>query len=266
LLQLNRAGGILSLISDSKPDRHPMPLLFEPRIFKRFPNVRAALTQRSDPDAHYAFNMSLTVGDDQTQVRANRARLAERLGFDPDRLAPQRQVHGCTVRRVADGYTADESDALITSERGWLLAVSVADCVPVLIYDAARDVIAGVHSGWRGTEQNIAGTTLDVLRREHHASASDLHVYIGAAASQCCYEVGDDVASRFDAKYSRPIGDGKYLFDNKGAVLDQILRWGVPPAQIELDPRCTICDGALHSYRRDGSTSGRMFAVIGLLP
>jgi polyphenol oxidase len=243
-----------------------MQLLYEPKIFKRFPQVRAALTQRGETDPPYGFNMSLTVGDDEARVRANRARLAERLGFEPDRLAPQRQVHGCTVRHVEHGYLPDESDALIGAERGWLLAVSVADCVPVLIYDAARNVVAGVHSGWRGTARNIAGTTLDQLSRTHGSSASDLHLYIGAAASQCCYEVGDDVASAFDARYSRPLGGGKYLFDNKGAVLDQILRWGVPPTQIELDPRCTICDSALHSYRRDGAKSGRMFAVIGLLP
>jgi copper oxidase (laccase) domain-containing protein len=123
-----------------------------------------------------------------------------------------------------------------------------------------------VHSGWRGTAQNIAGATIEQLERAHGSAVADLHVYIGAAASQCCYEVGEDVASRFDAVYSRPLGGGKYLFDNKGAVLDQILRLGIPPTQIELDPRCTICDGSLHSYRRDGSQSGRMFAVIGLLP
>jgi YfiH family protein len=243
-----------------------MPLLFEPRIFKRFPNVRAAMTQRGDAGQPYSFNMSLAVGDDESQVRANRARLAERLGFRSERLAPQRQVHGREVRVVTSGYTPDESDALITGETGWLLAVSVADCAPVLIYDAAHHVVAGVHSGWRGTEQNIVGATIEALRRYYNSAAADLHIYIGAAASQCCYEVGDDVSARFDAKYSRPIGGGKFFFDNKGRVLDQILERGIPSTQIEADPRCTICDTSLHSYRRDGLKSGRMFAVIGLLP
>lgn len=243
-----------------------MPILYEPRIFKRFPSVRAALTQRGDGDDTYGFNMSLTVGDDEARVRSNRARLAERMGFAPERLAVQRQVHGCAVRPVADGYAPGESDALITDERGWLLAISVADCVPVLIYDEENAVVAGVHSGWRGTMQKIVAATLETLRREKGSSAASLHVYVGAAAGQCCYEVGEDVASRFDARYSRPLGGGKYLFDNKGAVLSQLLAFGVPSAQIELDPRCTICDSALHSYRRDGGKSGRMFAVIGLLP
>lgn len=243
-----------------------MPLLYEPRIFKRFPSVRAALTQRGDAGHPYGFNMSLAVGDDEARVRSNRARLAERMGFPPERLALQRQVHGCTVRDVCEGYAPDESDALITDEKRWLLAISVADCVPVLIYDEANGVVAGVHSGWRGTMQNIVGATIERLRREKGSAAAGLHVYVGAAASQCCYEVGEDVASRFDARYSRPLGGGKYLFDNKGAVLDQLLACGVPSLQIELDPRCTICDDTLHSYRRDGVKSGRMLAVIGLLP
>lgn len=243
-----------------------MPLLYEPKIFKRFPNVRAAMTQRGASNTPYGFNVSLAVGDDEASVRANRAWLAERLGFRAEGLASQRQVHGCTVRRVGEGYLPDESDALITDEPGWLLAISIADCAPVLIHDPVNNVVAGVHSGWRGTERNIAGATIARLQEEHRSSPSDLHLYVGAAASQCCYEVGEDVASAFDAAYSRPLGGGKYLFDNKGAVLDQILRMGIPPAQIELDPRCTICDGALHSYRRDGARSGRMFAVIGLIP
>jgi YfiH family protein len=242
-----------------------MSLLHEPRIFKRFPNVRAAMTLRGRSDDPYGFNMSLTVGDEEERVRANRARLAGRLGFSPDRLATQKQVHGCAVCAVGEGYAPVESDALITAEPGWLLAVSIADCIPVLIYDSERKIVAGVHSGWRGTAQNIAGATIELMRKEHGSRPESLHIYIGAAASQCCYEVGDDVATQFDGRFSRPIGGGKYLFDNKGAVLEQVRGSGIPVEQIELDVRCTICDTGLHSYRRDGARSGRMFAVIGMI-
>jgi YfiH family protein len=241
-----------------------MALIHEPKIFKRFPGVRAAMTLRGTTHLPYGFNMSLTVGDDGERVRDNRARLARRLGFEPDRMATQRQVHGEEIVRVAGGYLPGESDALITDQPGWLLAISIADCVPVLIHDPDRGVVAGAHSGWRGTARNIAGKTVARLRREHRSAPEALQIYIGAAASACCYEVGEDVASAFDGRYSRPLGGGKYLFDNKGAVLDQLLASGVPAGSIELDPRCTICDPAFHSYRRDGARSGRMFAVIGM--
>ncbi|MDB5034565.1 MAG: Multi-copper polyphenol oxidoreductase laccase [Chlorobi bacterium] len=243
-----------------------MSLITEPKIFRQFPLVRAAMTTRGTGNPPYGFNMSLSVGDDGERVHAMRARLAERLGFAPERLASQRQVHGDTIGVVSDGHGADESDALITAGAGWLLAISVADCVPVLIHDPATMIVAGVHSGWRGTAKRIAAKTVGRLRDEFGSSPEDLHIYIGAAASGCCYEVGEDVAAAFDERYSRPIGNGKYLFDNKGAVLDQLLEMGVSGSRIELDPRCTICDPGLHSYRRDGALSGRMFGVIGMLP
>ncbi len=241
-----------------------MALLYEPRIFKRFSNVAAAITLRGTGNAPYGFNMSLTVGDDPGRVRENRARLATRFGFDPGRLATQMQVHGDVVAVVADGYRPIESDAMISSAPGWLLAVSVADCLPVLMYDPVHHVVAGVHSGWRGTQANITGRTVERLREEFDARAGDLHLYIGAGASQCCYEVGDDVALLFDPRYCRGLATGKYLFDNKGAVLEQALAAGIAAERIELDTRCTICDAGLHSYRRDGMKSGRMFAVIGM--
>ncbi len=241
-----------------------MALIHEPKIFKRFPGVRAAMTLRGTTNLPYGFNMSLSVGDREERVGENRARLARRLGFAPERLAMGRQVHGDVICMVDDRYAPAESDALITAEPGWLLAISVADCIPVLLYDPVGGVVAGVHSGWRGTRSNIAGKTVARLRDDHRSAPEALQIYIGASAGGCCYEVGEDVASAFDGRYSREIGSGKYFFDNKGAVLDQILASGVPAAGIELDPRCTICDPSFHSYRRDGAASGRMFAVIGL--
>jgi len=241
-----------------------MSLIYEPGIFKRLDGVRAAMTLRGTKKDSYGFNMSLTVGDDPKRVHANRERLAGRLGFELERLATQRQVHGAGIGRVEQGYTPGESDALITSEPGWLLAVSVADCIPVLMYDPGTRVAAGVHSGWRGTACNIAGATIARLHEEFGTRPEHLIMYVGPGAGQCCYEVGEDVASAFQHEHCRPLGGGKYLFDNRGAVLRQLLDAGVSTFGIELDTRCTICDPGLHSYRRDGMRSGRMFGVIGM--
>jgi YfiH family protein len=242
-----------------------MALIFTPSIFKQFPNVRAGLTLRAREGGIYSNNMSQAVGDDPERVRANRARLAERLGFAPERLALQKQVHGCAIAEVAEGYDPGETDALVTARKGWLLGASVADCVPILIHDPVREVVSAVHSGWRGTRAGVLSATLERMRSEYSCAPEDLYLYIGASAGQCCYEVGVDVAGAFDGRHSRPLGAGKYLFDNRGVVLEQALRAGVPSVQIELDPRCSICGDGFHSYRRDGSTSGRMLGVIGML-
>src|SRR5687768_1041969 len=96
----------------------------------------------------FGFNMSLSVGDDPTEVMKHRAKLARALGFEPGDMVTQRQVHGNRAVSVENGYEAGESDALVTDREGCLLAVSVADCVPILMFDARRRVAAAVHSGW----------------------------------------------------------------------------------------------------------------------
>lgn len=242
-----------------------MPRLFIPSIFRRSTAVRAAMTQRS-PSARdpRGFNLSAAVGDDPETVERNRRALVERLGFARERLALQRQVHGASVVHVDKGYAAGESDALMTDKPGWLLGASVADCVPVLVHDARNAAVAAVHSGWRGTEQNILTATLNAMSARYGTASGDVRVFIGPAAGGCCYEVRDDVAGRFPERYSTPYRDGTWLFDTRGVVLDQALAWGVPSSAIEVDPRCSICDHTFHSYRRDASASGRMLAVIGL--
>jgi len=242
-----------------------MPRLFIPSIFRRSTLVRAAMTLRSvsarDPRG---FNMSVAVGDDPRTVEHNRSALVERLGFERRCLALQKQVHGVVVAEVDEGYVAGESDAMMTDRPGWLLGASIADCVPVLIHDARNGAVAAVHSGWRGTEQNILTATLDTMAARYGTASGDVKMFIGPSAGGCCYEVRRDVAGRFPERYSRAYGEGTWLFDTRGVVLDQAVAWGIPSERIEVDPRCTICDSGFHSYRRDGTVSGRMLAVIGM--
>jgi len=122
-------------------------------------------------------------------------------------------------------------------------------------------LIAAVHAGWRGTEQMIA---LAAIRKmmELGADPEQMFAFIGASASQERYEVGLDVATLFEEKHLVDLQNGKFLLDVKRANLDQLLFAGIPREQIEVSPLCTISDERLHSYRRDGTRSGRMLAVI----
>lgn len=241
-----------------------MALIYTPRIFANHSEVRAGLTLRGGSHSEYSNNMSLSVGDDDLSVIERRTALARHLGFEPERLATQRQVHGSAVVVVDDGYLPVDSDAMLTDRAGWLLAVSVADCVPLLLFDPVHRVVGGVHSGWRGTQLNVVGAAVAQMSSVYETNPEDLLCYVGVAASGCCYEVRDDVAERFDERFSTSIGDGKYLFDNKGQVLEQLISCGLQPINIEVDVRCTICDASFHSHRRDRERSGRMFAVIGM--
>lgn len=240
-------------------------MIIKPKIFEQFPEVIAAQSTREGgvSPLPYGLNLSSHVGDEKSNVEENRRRFFSAAGIAAQKIVYQNQIHSSNINLVqGDENIVLESDAMFTANPDVVMAVSVADCTPVLIYDPKTHLTAAVHAGWRGTEQMI---TLNAVRRlmEHGANPADLHCFVGASASKEKYEVGFDVATLFEKKYLTELGGGKFLLDVKQANVDQLTYIGVPIEQIEVCARCTIGDEALHSYRRDGKQSGRMLAVIG---
>jgi len=211
------------------------------------------------------MNLSFRVGDREDNVRRNRELYFGSLGIRTTDLAIPGQIHGTTVFRVEGPGSYPECDGLITRARCVFLTVSVADCVPILLYDPVIPAIAAVHAGWRGTVGRIVDAAVRAMERSYSVDPCRLRAYLGPAASSCCYVVGEDVASRFESRFTRRDG-ARVRVDLKGANLQQLLDRGVPAGQIEMSPFCTVCESLqFHSYRRDGERSGRMIAVIGLV-
>lgn len=239
--------------------------LHRPGIFRDVTGVCAAMTLRGDVgvEGTFGYNMSVTVGEDAEIVARRRRELVDHLGFRPERLALQKQVHGATVVEVQEGYRPGESDAMFTQEHGWLIGISIADCVPILFHDPVSGLVGGIHSGWRGTLANVVESFMNRVTERIGGRLDCSLCWVGPAAGPCCYEVGSEVAAQFEQHRRHQIGGGKYLLDNRGAVVDQLIRCGMPTSSIEVDMRCTICHTTLQSYRRDGRMSGRMLALIG---
>jgi YfiH family protein len=209
------------------------------------------------------MNLSFMVGDDPLNVRKNREIFFGALGIPPGQVAVPGQVHGTTVRRVVGPGDYPETDALITSERGLFLCISVADCVPILLFDPLHNAVGAVHAGWRGTASAILVAAVEAMHAEFGTLPAGLIASIGPSASACCYTVGADVASRFPTSFVREEG-GESFVDLKGVNRGLLLEAGLLPGNVELSPYCTISDSSLfHSYRRDGAKSGRMMGVIG---
>lgn len=237
-----------------------------PTIYAGFPEIVAAASTRNGGvnGGRYGMNISLSVGDDPASVADNRKRLLEALGMREDRVAHPGQIHGDRVVVVETGGRYPDCDALITSVPGLYLAITIADCVPMLLFDPVTKTIAAVHSGWRGSAAGILTKTIGILNGRFHIRPANLYAYIGQSAGGCCYEVGDEVAALFP-------GEVLNQSDNKRSTLDLkkfnhmlLLRHGIPDSQIGLSTHCTICEGELfHSYRREKERSGRMMAVIG---
>ncbi len=235
--------------------------LLTPTIFDPFPEVVAGMSLRDEHEPG-KLNMLENSTDAET-VRENRKQLCQELGFKDNRLAYPKQTHSADVHIVSDEYHRHEGDALVAIQPGWLLGVTVADCVPVLLYDPQSKMYAAVHSGWRGSAQNITDMAIAKAVREFRIDPRNLYAWIGPAAGAESYEVGVDVVSQFNPRYSRPKNEDTWLFDNKSVVRDQLINSGVEQDHIEVSGLDTITNQELHSARRDGDDSGRMLVAIG---
>ncbi len=116
-----------------------------------------------------------------------------------------RQIHTDIVHRVdaaaLSGKEAPQADALVTRERGVLLAVQTADCIPILLADTKNRAVAAIHSGWRGTLRRIAEKTIGRMQMEFGTRPADLIAAIGPGIGGCCYEVGSQVAKEFESQF-----------------------------------------------------------------
>ena len=227
--------------------------------------------------ANYSsLNLGLNSGDAHENVIANRNTLSKALDISTDRLIFPKQTHTSTVKIITDDFFAAgeteqkqyllETDALITNLRGVCIAVKTADCVPVLLFDPRRKVVAAIHAGWRGTAQNIVLKAIHKLAEEFGSDPADLVGAIGPSISPQVYEVGADVHHQFDPKFHRdtnPVIPGKRLLDLWKANYHQLIEGGVRSEKIELAELCTWSDSSrFFSARRDGARTGRMATGI----
>jgi len=155
----------------------------------------------------------------------------------------------------------------VTNGPSILLAVSVADCTPILVYDARQKAVAAIHAGWRGTVAGIVHKTLIFMEKAFETNAADCFAYIGACIDECSFEVGEEVAVAFAEPFKRyDTGRGKFFVDLKKANAAQLLAFGIPESQIEISPYCTLRNADdFFSHRKDKGVTGRGMGVIGLL-
>lgn len=234
-------------------------------ILSKFPEIVFGMstTEGGVSEGTLGLNLSFNVQDDPGHVRENRRRFFGELGIIESSIAFTKQEHTDIIRHVDVPGPNGTCDALVTSTAGLFLAISIADCTPVMLYDPVTGTIAGIHAGWRGTAAQIVPKTVEFMIATHNVIAKDIVAFIGPSAGVCCYEVGEDVALQFPEGCRTPAQSGKWMLDVRKANALQLIDSGVNSANIETDPSCSIHQPLFHSHRRDGKGSGRMFAVIG---
>ncbi len=188
-----------------------------------------------------------------------------------------KQVHG-TDALVVDRPLAESDqfeggwDALVTDQPGVTVAVRTADCVPVLVHDPQRRVVAAIHAGWRGAVAGIVTKTITLMVARFGSDVTDLRVSIGPSAGPCCYEVDRPVLEQLPGAltdWRRVVHDhrgDKARLDLKQLIRRQVERLGIDASNVSAVNLCTIChDDLFYSYRREGLVKGTMVSGITLV-
>jgi polyphenol oxidase len=246
------------------PSEVPHKTVILPALFFECPEICSGMSTKLGDGTHTDFGMNLSyrVGDDSDVVDRNRKTFFSSVGLMTSQLAIPVQTHSDTVLKVDQPGEYEHCDALVTNSKGVALTVTVADCVPILLFDPIQKAIAAVHAGWKGTAKEITRRAVEKMQVEFESDPKNILAYIGPCAAVCCYEVGLDVAVKFNIN-SVPYERRRIFIDLKKENAAQLLQQGVKEESIEISPHCTICENEVfHSHRRDGKNSGRMMAFI----
>ncbi len=223
--------------------------------------------------AYRAMNPSLSSGDDPLLVAENRRRLLLATGAADWPVAVVQQVHGAKVAVVSElsevGWplkSREQADAQVTNRTGVLLAIVVADCVPILLWAKSGQGVAVIHAGWRGSAAGVTEAAVQELCRLCSVRPDQIEAAIGPAIGPECYPVGGEVRQEILRNHAWALAetaDGRV--DLASLQAEILRREGLKPASIVTSRLCTSCqEHLLFSYRRDGQRSGRMAALIGL--
>jgi len=248
------------------------------------------------------LNLGFTADDDRETVLQNRRLLAEAVTGNPATpLVALKQIHSNLVLLAGDADANREqphrADGLITDKPGLLLGIQTADCIPVLVADRKRRVVAAFHAGWRGTVQRIVEAGVGRMRFEFGCQPEDMVAAIGPGIGPCCFAVGEEVLSSFESQFTyarelfcdvydsdairkkypmlfltqcapghSPIGPSLHL-NLAEANRRQLLAAGLNPRSIQMVGGCTSCQRELFfSHRGSQGHAGRMMSVIGIRP
>jgi len=208
-------------------------------------------------------------GSSPEALSANWRTLAEATGCGTVRHA--KQVHESDVAlhagagaRAGATMIPDLSgsfDGHVTSERGVLLTVATADCVPVFAVDADRRCVGVFHAGWRGVVAGVVERGVERLVRDLGAEVERMHVHLGPAICGSCYEVGPEVFRELGL----PAPDGPTPIDLRAVIGARLRVVGIAPETVTQSSHCTRCTGSsLFSHR--GGDRGRQVGFIGIRP
>ena len=241
-------------------------------------NIVAFSTKRGEPYGSYGeFNITHYCGDAEEHVKHCRVELCNNLEIGDDALILPRQTHESNILNVDKSFLSQCGevrtqklygiDAIVTILPRVCIGVSTADCVPVLLYDEDKGVVAAIHAGWRGTVQRIVEKTINYMTTEFSTLPVNIEAVIAPSISVDAFEIGDEVYEKFNAEGfdmdKIATRRDKWHIDLWEANRIQLINCGVDLENIHLSGICTYTNHQeFFSARRLGINSGRIFNGI----
>ena len=206
-------------------------------------------------------NLAFHVEDNEINVIKNRKNLALKLGYNYEDLVYMNQIHSANIIVVDENSPklVDNCDSIITRSKNLPLMVMVADCIPILMFDDKKGIIAAIHAGRNSTFLEIAKKTAEVFIEKFSSNPEDINVVFGASIQKCCYEVSEDLSKIVENSFGKEFVENNYI-DLQGINKKQLNDLGIK--NIEISNICTKCgDKSYFSYRKDKKT-GRFAGII----
>jgi len=228
-----------------------------------------------------SLNLGYKSGDDRKNVSKNWSLLCKALNIPDNKLLFPIQTHSKNIKIITEDIKVEsyqdiqdkfpDTDGFITNRNDIYIAVLLADCVPVILFDPNNKIIAVVHSGWRGTIKNIVGHAIDLMESEFQCKSENILIGIGPSIGQDAFEVGPEVTQEFVHTF----GDNAHSIIEKkekdhinlwNAIKIQCVKKGIPEKNIEISGICNYSNPEdFYSYRQQKGTTGRFAAGIRLL-
>jgi YfiH family protein len=219
--------------------------------FKRFSCLVIAMSSRKDKNMKVYYDFD----EDKRSLR-NRKSFLKKQGISEKKVIGVKSVHGNNIEIVSKKHTGtfiDDTDGMITKQKDAYLAITVADCLPIILFEPEKEILTLLHAGWRGLENRIIEKAIKKLHDKYDAKPDKLLAGIGPGIGPCHFEVKDDLLIKFrsypDAIINR---DSLNYIDLKSIAKTQMEHAGIKPDNIEVNPVCTYCQSDKYfSNRKD---------------
>lgn len=219
-------------------------------IFKDFPELSIIISSKDNGPMKVRYELK-----NDSKTLKNREKFLNKYGLTTKIVVSGKLAQTDKVRIVGKndaGTFIPGIDGLITSERNLYLSITIADCLPIFIYNTEKKVIALVHTGWEGLAKGIISNVINVFVEQYKSNPKKILVGIGPGIGVCHFEVKTDVLNKFKSNHEAiKKRDNKTFIDLKKIAESQLLVLGITKKHIEISPVCTYCEEEKYfSYRR----------------